>query len=117
MTKEEILEKSRQENKGADLAELEVANKSKSIAGAVAMVLGAVVNIIYTFLTGKGNQLFWVMFFGYNAAQCIVMGILYRKHEQKGKDWTYLGLGIVFAVLTILAMIYTLRDMGVLKFG
>ncbi len=117
MTKEEILDRARKENKGADLAELEVANKSKSIAGAVAMVLGAAVNIIYTFLTGKGNQLFWVMFFGYNAAQCIVMGILYRKHEQKGKDWTYLGFGIVFAVLTILAMIYTLRDMGVLKFG
>ena len=113
MTREEILEKSRKENKGADLVELQIASLAARIAGSAALILGALINLIYTIWLDQKCTIFWVMFFGYNAAQWIVMGILYKKHEQKGKGWTYLGFGIVFAVLTILAVFYSLWDMGV----
>lgn len=113
MTREEILEKSRKENKGADLVELQVATLAGRIAGSAALLLGAIINVIYTIWFDQHCTIFWVMFFGYNAAQGIVMGLLYLRHERKAKGWGYLAYGIVFALMTVYAIYLSLRDMGV----
>ena len=59
MDKNEILERSRKENQGADLVELEVGRKSRGIAGAVTLTICAVLNLISTFAFDQPMPLFW----------------------------------------------------------
>ena len=74
MNKEDILEKSRKENKKQDAYEMEVGYKAGTIA-AIVMLLLAFVYFSYEIFTGKGNNpafyslitIYNGVFFGYKA--------------------------------------------------
>ena len=105
MTKEEILEKSRQENKGADLVTLDISNKSRGIAGAGTLVLGAVIHCIVTFLYDIDFTIFWVIFFGYSSIQGISYFILTRiKGKVRMQDWLWLAYGLFMLCFTVIAI-------------
>ena len=67
MKKEEILEKSKKENKNKDMYAIEVEAKGANYAG-IAMLLLAFVYFIYEIFTGKGsNPAFYSIITIYNA--------------------------------------------------
>lgn len=104
MNKEEILAKSRDENKGADLVELEVTSRSRGVAGAAALFIGAVVNLITTFVFDETYQIFWVMFFGYSAAQGISNFVLAKRRGLTPGHTNWLAFGIFMSILTAFAV-------------
>ena len=104
MDKNEILERSRKENQGADLVELEVGRKSSGIAGAVTLMICAVLNLISTFFFDQPMPLFWVMFFSYSAAQGISRVILDKRRGRKtAAIWAFYA--VFMALAAILAIV------------
>ena len=112
MTREEILSKSRKENKGSDLVDFEIQSKSKSIAGAVTLFVCATINFIIGLMYGTKIPEFWVMFFGYNAVQGITTFILSMKKEKKNSRHVWLVYGIFMTVATVMAIIEVFRFYG-----
>ena len=104
MDKNEILERSRQENQGADLVELEVARKSGNIAGAATLMICAALNLISTFFFDQPMPLFWVMFFGYSAAQGIARVILNRRRGRK-TAFLWVFYAVFMALAAVLAIV------------
>ena len=114
MTKEQILEKSRNENKGADLATLDAQRKSMMIAGSAALTLGALMNFICQIKYDQSSPIFWVMFFGYSAAQGISYFILSLRRTGSLK-WVYIAYGVFMLIMTVLAVIKMVTDFGQVK--
>ena len=99
MTKDEILAKSRQENKGKDIVDLEIQSRSRGIAGAAALTVGALMNIRGSF------PIFWVMFFCYAAVLGFSNMILGIRHGRKKGSIVWLFYGLFMTVMTVLAII------------
>ena len=112
MTKEEILAKSRQENKGSDLVDFEIQSKSRGIAGASALTLGALLNFIIGLMYGTEIPIFWVIFFGYSAVQGITTFVLKQKKDRKSAGWIWLIYGIFMGIMTVFAVIRFFRFYG-----
>ena len=104
MTKEEILTKARRENQGKDIVDLEIQSKSRGIAGAAAMVLGAILNI-------RGSSpIFWAMFFCYLAVwgfSNFAFGI--KCGRRKGRI-VWLIYGLFMFVMTVLAVMRLIAE-------
>ena len=109
MNKEEILSKARVENKGADIVALEAEAKGKGVAGAAAMIIGAMLNLISLFKYHHEMPGFYAVFFGYWAAFGISEFFLLRKRGAKLQGWLWLACGIFMAVMTVLAIMKTIE--------
>ena len=113
MNKEEILAKARKENKGKDIAGLEVQSKAHGIAGAGVLLLCATVNLIASFMfEGRRGTFFQIMFCCYNA----IFGIVrYIAGKRRGvvSDWSAVWLMFGLLMTGFAAeMIYVLfRDL------
>lgn len=107
MNKEEILARSRRENQGRDMVDLEIQSKSRGLAGAAAMVLGAVLNIRGSF------PFFYAILFCYFAAFGFSNFILGKKRGRK-KNIIWLFYGIAMIGMTFCALI---RAFSALKAG
>lgn len=107
MNKEEILARSRRDNQGKDIVDLEIQSKSRGIAGAAAMVLGAVLNIRGSF------PIFYAILFSYFAAFGFSNFILGKKLGRK-KNIIWLFYGIAMIGMTVCALI---RAFSALKAG
>ncbi len=102
MKKEEILEKSRLENKNKDIAELEAINKASSIAIYAGLLVCCVINVISVFFYESMNFVSW-------AILCSILGtlflvkyiLLHRRHE--------LLLAILYLVMFVLSLLITLK--------
>ena len=105
MTKEEILEKARLENKGADIVDLEIQSKSRGLAGALSMTVGAALNLICDIWFDHSFPLFWVMFFSYLGAWGFSNAILGIRSGRKDKLVIWLLYGLLMLVMTVLAVI------------
>ena len=105
MNKEEILAKARKENKGKDVADLEIQSKAKSFAGGITLTAGAVMNLIGEVVFDRSLPEFWVMFFCYWAVMGIVQFILNKKNGRNERSGLWLAYGIFMAVMTVLAVI------------
>lgn len=105
MNKDEILEKSRKENKGGDLVQMEIQSKSRGMAGAAAMLLGATINLIGTVAFDRYFPEFWVMFFGYTAAQGIAEYVLCCRRGRRKSGIVALAYGIFMLSMTAAAVI------------
>ncbi|HBI85419.1 MAG TPA: hypothetical protein DDX71_03900 [Ruminococcus sp.] len=114
MTKEEILAKSRNENKGADLAELEIARRSRSIAGAAALLLGTVLNLIGTFYTDYRFHELWAIFFMYAGTQGAIDCIHSLKHGNRKRAR---GTGLYGVIMLIAAAASVVMFLSALKAG
>lgn len=97
MNKEELLEKSRKENKNANLADTEVTNKGAIWSACVMAILSLVFYAAETMVTGKTNSAFFAIIAVYNATL-----YLYKSFKQKGAlniitavIWTVLSIGLI----------------------
>ena len=82
MNKEEILEKSRAENKNKDIYEQEILKQANSSAVIVMMVLATVFFAVQIFVGGGTNWGIWALVFSANMTTLWVKYIkLRRKHE------------------------------------
>ena len=112
MTKDEILEKSRKENKGADIVELEVQSKARGIAGAGMLFLGATLNLIACFMfEGYTCPLYQVMFCSYAAIQGIAQYILGKRRGSTTMTGLWLGFGLLMAFFTVCFTINFFRSL------
>ena len=92
MNKEEILEKSRAENKNKDIYEQEILKQASSSAVIVMMVLATVFFAVQIFVGGGANWGIWALVFSANMTTLWVKYIkLRRKHE--------LVMAIVYTIL------------------
>ena len=112
MNKEEILAKARKENKGKDIAGLEVQSKAHGIAGAGMLLLCATVNLIASLMFDCRGTFFQIMFCCYNA----IFGIVrYIAGKRRGvvSDWNavWLMFGLLMTGFGV-EMVYVLfRDL------
>ena len=82
MNKEEILEKSRMENKNQDIFEKEVMKEGGNIGAIVAMILATIFFVIQIFVGGGMNYGLYAVVFSIFASGFVVKAIrLKRKHE------------------------------------
>lgn len=82
MNKEDILEKSRRENKNRDVAELEVISQASTVAGRVGMLVCCAIAILEVIFTGKPGLGTWAIYFSILATLMLVKYIkLRRRHE------------------------------------
>lgn len=82
MNKEEILERSRKENKGQDIYEQEVLKEGEGVGGFAAMML-ATVFFVVQLIVGRGrNWGLWAIMLIYSASEVTVKAVrLRKKHE------------------------------------
>ena len=112
MNKEDILEKARKENKGKDIAGLEVQSKAHGIAGAGMLLLCATVNLIASLMFDCRGTFFQIMFCCYNA----IFGIVrYIAGKRRGVVLDWNAVWLMFGLLMTgfaAEMIYVLfRDL------
>lgn len=82
MNKDEILEKSRNENKNQDIYEKDVLIKAGNIGGISGAVIGVIMYCVQIFLGGGPNYALGAMIFGTYAAVFMVKAVkLKRKRE------------------------------------
>ena len=114
MNKEEILAKAREENKGADIAEVAVQSRARAFAGTGMLIIGALLNCYCQTQLRRSFPEFWVMFFGYFAVHGIVHFVLGRKKTDAAENIVYLLYGLFMTVMTVLAVIrfFLLRTAG-----
>ncbi len=94
MKREEILERSRNENKNADLYEKEVLIQAGNVGGGVGAILCAVLFAAQGLLGGGANCGLWAIMLSIQAATFAVKAVkLRRKHE--------IALAVVDALLAL----------------
>ncbi|MGN0802453.1 MAG: DUF6442 family protein [Candidatus Faecivicinus sp.] len=105
MNKDDILEKSRRENKGTDEMEQYVMAAAGKIAAKVGMLVCCIVAILQVIFANAINFESWMIYFSILATTFLVKYIkLHSKHEL----WIavlYTVLFIMFAVLFILRLV------------
>lgn len=108
MQKEEILEKSRKENKNKDMAEIEAMNRASRTASVAGAVLCMVISILDWSMTKTINWACWTVDFGMMS----VLNILqYVKLRQNAKlflaiisilFFVFFGYGYIFELMSTL---------------
>lgn len=100
MNKEEILAKSREENKNIDLVELEVMNKSKLLAGSISGNLCFILFLAQLLNTGNGNYALLAILTSYIAVNSIHKGIKLKRRSS-------VIFGVIFAAAAIVTTVAT----------
>lgn len=82
MDKNEILAKSREENKDRDLVELEVLHKANNIALSVSILICALISVLHAIFRDSADYAVWTMQFGMLSTIMLVKFFkLHRRHE------------------------------------
>ena len=103
MDKDEILARSRKENKDMDFVEAEVLAKANSIALSVGIMVCGVLSILHAIFRETVDFSAWTVYFSALATIMIVKFIkLRRRHE--------LALGLFYAACCVMFFIFYLRD-------
>lgn len=100
MTREEILAKSRKENKNMDEREQRISNRARAISGAIGLTLCMLLNLVNTYNRGPAavGSAMWTVACGiYATGYFISAGELKRK-----SDWV---LAVAFTCMGILHLI------------
>ncbi|MBQ8194189.1 MAG: hypothetical protein IJZ47_02380 [Oscillospiraceae bacterium] len=100
MNKEEILAKSREENKNIDLVELEVMNKSKLLAGSISGNLCFILFLAQLLNTGNSNYALLAILTSYIAVNSIHKGIKLKRRSS-------VIFGVIFAAAAIVTTVAT----------
>lgn len=115
MTKEEILAKSRNENKGFDLVEMELARKVRAIAGSAVLILCVVlINIGAQYHTQYRFPELWAVFFAYMGTQSITDCLLSLR---RGRRLRAVVTGVFGLVMLITAGAAVMQFIAALKAG
>ena len=105
MDRDEILRKSRQENKDRDFVEEAALAKANTIALAVGMIMCGIISILRGLLTEKGTEpAVWTVYFSVLAATMLVKFFkLRRRHE--------LLLGLLYGAFCVTFFVFYLWDL------
>lgn len=107
MNKEDILAKSRKENKSQDLAEMELDNQAWNLAGRVGVVLCSLLSAFYYFYAKQFSEGPWAIYFcmlGTRAA--------FRYYKlRKGSELAFAALYFSTAALSLVTL--TLQLLGI----
>lgn len=106
MDKDEILAKSRKENRDADLVELEVLHRANGVALSVSLAVCAVISILSAIGGGMNYSVWAVQFSMLSTIMLVKFAKLKRRHE--------LLLGILYAGFALFFFVFYLhRELGV----
>lgn len=105
MDKNEILKKSREENKNRDFVEEAALAKANTIALAVGMMMCGIVSILRALLTEKGTEpAVWAVYMSVLATTMLVKFFkLRRRHE--------LLLGLLYLAFCVIFFVFYLHDL------
>ena len=100
MTKEEILARSRDENKNSDEREQQITNRARAISGAIGLPLCMLLNLINAYNNGPAavNSAMWTVACGIYAPGYFISAAQLKRKS----DWI---LGIAFTCIGILHLI------------
>ena len=103
MDKDEILERSRKENKDMDLVELEVINKANMIANVVGVMVCGILTVIHAIVRESMDNSAWTVMFSILST---IMLVKYAKLHR----WHELMVGLIYLFVTVLFFVWYLRD-------
>lgn len=107
MDKDEILKKSREENKNRDFVEEEAANKANAIAFSVGMMVCGLLSVLSAIFQESVEYSVWVVMWAISASVFLVKYQRLRKRHE-------LALGLFYGALTVFFfVIYLHRTLGV----
>ena len=98
MTKEEILAKSRNENKGADFVEREVLRKANQIALGAMMIASGIMSILTSIFTEKVCVEVWVVVMATHGTTFMVKYVAMKKRHELALSIFYFVLCVFFLV-------------------
>ena len=103
MDKDEILAKSRKENKDRDFVELEILNKANSTALSVSLTICALISVLHAIFQDSVDYAVWTVQFGMLSTIMLVkFSKLRRRHE--------LLVGLLYAGFGVFFFVFYLRD-------
>lgn len=107
MNREEILEKSRKENRNKDLAELDIEVKAGSVAARVGATVCVLISTVFVFAADTMPSMPWIIYFSIIGTNSLVKFV-------KLKRKTDLTLTILFFVILVLWLaVFAARLLGV----
>lgn len=107
MDKEEILERSRRENRDRDFVEEEAVNKANAIAFSVGMMVCGLLSVLHAIFRDSMEYSVWVVMWAISASVFLVKYHRLRKRHE-------LVLGIFYGALSVFFFIcYLRRTLGV----
>ena len=107
MDKDEILAKSRKENKNRDFVEEEAVNKANAIAFSVGMMVCGLLSVLHAIFLDSPDYSVWVVMWSISASAFLVK---YRRLHK----WHELILGLFYGALSIFFFVlYLRRTLGV----
>ena len=107
MDKDEILKKSREENKDRDLVELEVLHKANNTALRVSMLICGLISVLHAIFQDSPDYAVWIVQFGVLSTIMLVkFAKLCRRHE--------LLLGLLYGGFSVCFFVFYLHfELGV----
>ena len=104
MDKDEILARSRKENKDRDFVEAEAMAKANSIAINVGIMVCGVLSILHVIFRDTVDYGVWTVYFSVLAATMIYKYVKLRKRHE-------LVIGLFYAACCVMFFVFYLRDM------
>lgn len=105
MDRDEILAKSRQENKDRDFVEAEVLAKANSTALNIGILVCGVLSILHAVFDGTPDFGIWTVYFSVLAATMLVKYVKLRRRHELILGLLYLGFFVFFFVLYLYNML------------
>ena len=99
MKKEDILEMSRKENKGKDLADLEISAQAGNISGRVGACVCCLISLVFYWVTDTPLLSPWIIYFS-------ILGTHYLVKYSKIHRKTDLVITLLYYAMCILALIF-----------
>ncbi len=99
MTKEEILEKSRSDNGGKDIEDLEVQKSAAKVAYFSSFGLCVLISVLNWIFTDRIKIECWIVFFG---MCCVTFFVKFAKLKKFHELFVALGYLLIFAALLVL---------------
>ena len=105
MNKEEILARSRNENKGMDIIELQSLEKASKVAAKVGMLLCCFVAVMEVAVTGQLSLGSWLIYFGILCTLFFMKYRLMKKRHELLLSIFYTMLFLLFLILFLLKLL------------
>ena len=99
MDKEEILAKSREENRDRDFVEAEVLNHANSIALSVSLTICAIVSTLHAIFRNSVDYAVWIVQFGILSTVMLVKFAKLRRRHELLLGLLYGGFSVFFFAL------------------
>lgn len=105
MKKEDVLEKSRNENKGADELELSVIAAAGKLAAKIGMMVCCLIAVLQVIFTDAVSYESWMIYFSILSTMFIEKYIKLHKKHELALSILYSALFIFFTVLFVIRLV------------